>query len=424
MQKLIKIVSATFLILLISGCSLKDINAPVEPKIDPSLEVINNDSIRTISGINSIAFEWRKVDDIRAVGYNFYRAKLNDEKIKLQHVKLLKNRYSSHYLDNDLEPNTFYVYSMTTANAKDYESKATKSFEVKTLDVPVAIPYIQAVSNLPRQIKILWRPHPNESIKYYKVFRKQPNESDWDRIKTLEGRLQAEFIDEDLDDNIVYLYQVTAYTFEDIASKASQIVQAQTKPLPMGVNNLNASQNLPKKIVLQWEPSSQEGIIRYNLYKNNSLNGSFSLVKDFNTEVLSYEDVIQEDGKVYFYKVSTIDIDGLESSHNINAKMGMTLPKLNKPVLTLAQIQGEKAILNWQSGDNRAANYTVYKKAKIGLFEVEETKYTNIKALRFEDNNIIRGVEYEYSIQSLDQYGIASQKTKETTLILPKLVNN
>ncbi len=424
MNKLIKIASATFLTLLISGCSIKGLNTATEPRIDPSLEVINNESIRTISGINSIAFEWRKVDDINAIGYNFYRAKLNDEKIKLRHIKLLKNRYSSHYLDNDLQPNTSYVYSMTTANAKDYESKSTKSFEVKTLDVPVAIPFIQAISNLPRQIKILWRPHPNESIEYYKVFRKQPNESDWEKLKTLDGRLQAEYIDEDLDDNIVYLYKVIAYTFEDIASKESQIVQAQTKPLPQGINNLTASQNLPKKIVLTWSASSENGIIRYRLYKNSSLNGSFSLVKDFNTEVLSYEDVIQEDGKVYFYKVTTTDKDGLESSLNINAKMGMTLPKLNKPVLTLAQIQGEKAILNWQAGDNRAKTFTVYKKAKIGMFKITKTKYTNISALRFEDNNIIRGVEYEYTIQSVDEFGIVSEQTKETTLILPKLVNN
>lgn len=421
MKNFLKLAFLSFLILLVSGCSTNSLTEPKKPKIDETLEVIDSNSIRTISGINSIAFEWQKVDDQRVVGYHLYRANLNEESSKLTHVDMIKNRYTTHFLDEDLEPNTKYAYTFSSATKSDIESKPTQVFHATTLPRPEAVAFIQAISNLPRQIKIIWRPHSNESISYYKVFRSTPQDPEWDRLTTVKGRLQAEYIDMDLKDNVVYLYKVVAYTFQDIASDDSQIVKAQTKALPAGVQNLTATNNLPKKIVLNWEPSASVDAVRYNVYRNSSPDGSFDMIKSLTSDTFTFEDFINEDGKKYFYKVTTLDKDGLESSTNVNPAMGITLTKLNKPILTLAQIQGEKAILNWQPGDNRAVSYNVYKSIKDGFFNVRNEKYTNITDLRFEDKDIVRGVEYKYSIEAVDEYGIVSQRTEETQLVLPKL---
>ena len=89
--------------------------------------------------------------------------------------------------------------------------------------------------------------------------------------------------------------------------------------------------------------------------------------------------------------------------------------------MTLAQIQGEKAILNWQAGDNRTISYIIHKKIKEDLFNFKYETFSNITDLRFEDQDIIRGVEYTYTLQAVDEFGILSEKTSETTLILPKL---
>ena len=423
MKNLMKITSILFLILLVSGCSTKSLNEGTKPKIDESLEVIDSNSIRTISGINSIAFEWQKVDDARVIGYNLYRANLNEETTKLKLVHFIKNRYASHFLDDELEPNTKYAYTFSSGTINDIESRPSKTFQVVTLPRPEAIAFIQAISNLPRQIKIIWRPHSNESIKYYKIFRSTPQDSDWERLETLEGRLQAEFIDTNLKDNVVYLYKVVAYTFDDIASEDSDIVKAQTKPLPAGVENLTATNNEPKKIILNWQPSQSVDSVKYVIYRNSSPSGRFDELKKVNSDIFTFEDFINEDGKTYFYKVTTIDKDNLESSDSVNPVMGVTLTKLNKPILTLAQIQGEKAILNWQPGDNRAKYYNIYKTIKDSFFKTRNQKYTNITDLRFEDKDIVRGVEYKYSVESVDEYGIISERTNETLLVLPKLLN-
>ena len=57
MTTLMKTTSLTAFLLLLSGCSsLNNLGTPAKPKVDETLEVINNESIKSISDITSIAF--------------------------------------------------------------------------------------------------------------------------------------------------------------------------------------------------------------------------------------------------------------------------------------------------------------------------------------------------------------------------------
>ncbi|RXK03680.1 hypothetical protein CRV02_00345 [Arcobacter sp. CECT 8989] len=421
MTKLMKLTSLSALILLLSGCSLKNFDN-TKPKINETLEVVDSASIRTLPDINAIAFEWRKVDDPRVTGYHFYRANLQKDGAKLTLIDTVENRYTTHYVDENVEPSTKYVYKISSATATEFESRTTNDYVVSTLPLMEGVSFIQAISNLPRQIKIVWRPHSSERIESYEVQRKTPATSKWEEIETLDGRLQAEYIDLNLEDNVVYHYRVIGKTFDGLETMPSALVKAQTKPLPAGILSLKATTNLPRKIALTWEPSKSNDVVKYNVYRSTDDQRGFDVIKTVNAKTLNYEDFVNEDGKVYFYKVSSIDKDGLESNLNVNSVMGVTLNKLRKPVMTLAQIQGAKAILNWQAGDDRAVSYTVYKTIKEGFFKDKTIKYQDITALRFEDKDIVRGVQYSYAIQAVDKNGIHSEITKETELILPKLV--
>ncbi len=422
MTRLLKLTSLTALILLISGCTSQvNLSKTKAPKIDESLEVVDSASIRSIADINAIAFEWRKVDDPRVIGYHFYRANMQEDGTKLKLINTIKNRYTTHYVDKNLEPNTKYVYKISAATDGKEESKTTDDYIVSTLPRFEGVSFIQAISNLPKQIKIIWRPHANERVEKYKVERSSPETSKWEELAIIEGRLQAEYIDLDLKNNVIYNYKITAQSFDGIDSLPSAIVKAQTKPLPEGILSLEATKDLPRKIALTWQASQTSDVIRYNIYRSISANHFFRKIKTVNEQTLSYEDFINEDGKVYFYKISSIDKDGLESDLNINSVMGITLNKLNKPVFTLAQIQGERAILNWQAGDKRAVSYIVHKTIKEGFLKSKTIKYEGITDLRFEDRDIVRGVEYNYAIQSVDENGILSEITNKTELVLPKL---
>ncbi len=421
MTRLLKLTSLAALILLVSGCNQNNLTTPKKPKIDETLEIVDSSSIRTIADIKAIGFEWRKVDDPRVVGYHFYRANMQKDGTKLKLIDTVKNRYTTHYVDKNLEPNTRYIYKISAATNGEVESKTTSDYVVSTLPRLEGVSFIQAISNLPRQIKIIWRPHSNERVEQYKIERSSPETSEWKKIATMKGRLQAEYIDLDLNDNVIYNYRVIAQTFDNIDSFPSQIVKAQTKPLPEGILSLDATKTLPRKIALTWNPSETPDVTSYNIYRSTLATSLFSKIKTVNAQTLQFEDFINEDGKIYFYKVSSIDKDGLESSLHINSVMGSTLTKPSKPIITLAQIQGEKAILNWQAGDKRSVSYNIYKTIKEGFFSSKTIKIEGIQALRFEDKDIVRGVEYKYSIQAVDENGIVSESTNKTELVLPKL---
>ncbi|MBI3873497.1 MAG: hypothetical protein HY307_00490, partial [Arcobacter sp.] len=44
------------------------------------------------------------------------------------------------------------------------------------------------------------------------------------------------------------------------------------------------------------------------------------------------------------------------------------------------------------------------------------------KALRIEDSEVIRGIEYSYEIEAVDKFGLVSKRTKPAALSMPKLV--
>ena len=422
MKKLIKISSSILLVLFVSGCQPQNaLNTPAKPKIDTTLERVSSESLRSIPDITAVAFEWQKVDDPRVDRYYLYRANMQEDGQKLKRVRVIENRYTTHFSDQELQPNTQYTYAISSATKDGIESRPTESYTVTTLPKLDSVSYIQAISDLPRQIKILWRPHESHRVEKYIVEKTSPATSRWSKLKTVKGRLNIEYIDADLKDNVVYMYRVTGRTFDGIDTLPSEIVKAQTKALPMGAENLVATNNQPRKISLNWEPSKSKDIVRYKVYSSTRANGSFKGRALVTTDVLSFDDLVNEDGKIMFYKVTAVDKDNLETSLNMNAVMGSTLIKITKPIMTLAQIQGEKAILNWQSGDDRTVSYIIHKKIKEDLFNFKTETFNNVTDIRFEDQDIIRGVEYTYTLQAVDQFGILSEKTNETTLILPKL---
>lgn len=424
MTTLVKTTSLAASLLLLSGCSgLSNLGTPTKPKVDETVEVIDSKSIKSISDITSIAFEWKKVEDPRVVGYNFYRANMHKDGRRLKLIKSLDNRYTTHFVDTKLQPNTKYVYQISSKAMNGSESNTTTAYVTQTAARALPVSFAQGISNLPNRIKLVWRPHPDLRIRYYEIQKFDTGLNKWKLLKRIDGRLNAEYIDDRLGNNKLYKYRITALTYEDVATQPTEVITAKTKPLPIGAQNFQATVNQPKKIVLTWEPSPTEDVLKYSIHRSLFESLGFSKVKEVSKDTLSVTDKIDSDGKTYYYKVFAIDEDHLRSSDKIDSRRGMTLNKPAKPVITLAQIQGSKAILNWSAGDKRAMSYNVYKTTEVSFFESKTEKFTDIKGLRFEDNNIINGVQYKYSIQSNDEYGLMSEKTDDAELILPKIKN-
>ncbi len=422
MNNWIKIISSTVLIAFISsGCNQQNLDKPKAPVIDKSIEAIDSKSIKFITDINQIALEWKRVEDKRVDGYYIYRSSA-DNSIKLKRVAEVSNRLATHYTDIELEPNTIYLYKISSKVENGGESVSTNSIKIKTKPTLKPISFIQAIPNLARAVKISWRPHASQRTQYYIVQKSLPSNPEWKDIAKLEGRLVVEYIDEDLKDNSVYKYRIKVVTFDGIESIPSKMVEAQTKPLPKFVSKLQASKDLPRKIKLQWEASKTADAKQYKILRSDSVNGYYSEIKRVPAASLSYEDIIEADDKTRFYKIVTIDSDGLESKLTISAVMGKTLNPPLAPIINGSSIEDEHIKIKWEpASDGRAVSYIVHKVINPGSFNPKKIKIKDVKKPFFLDKDVSRGTEYKYSIRAVDKNGLISEVTEATKLSLPKL---
>ncbi|MDD2699430.1 MAG: hypothetical protein PHF17_11575 [Arcobacteraceae bacterium] len=424
MKRLIKSISLAALLMLATGCETgKNLQTPSnEPKIDDNLPVLDVQTIKTLPDIKSVSLEWMGTDKENISGYYIYRKELEKEGAKYTRVGTVNDKYTKHFIDTELAPNTQYAYCISVIGENGFESNPSDARAVRTYPVFDSVSLINATSNLPRKVRIEWRPHELLSIKEYILEKSTPTESEWKKVAPIKHRLNAEFIDTNLKDAQVYNYRLKAISFDGIESKPSEIVTATTKALPIAPVGLEATKDKPKKIILTWKGSSQNDKVAYNIYASSEADRGFSKIFTTGKDDNTFEHNIEENDKTNFYKITTVDKDNLETDIKLIAPvMGKTLASPLQPTVTLAQITPNGVILNWLKGDDRAVSYNVYKTIKESFFQSSEKMFKNVQALRFEDTDIVRGTEYSYEIEAVDQFGLVSKKTKKAALSMPKL---
>ena len=413
-------IQATFLmalLLLISGCSLKPIPKK-EPIVDETLPTVKLTKMGTIADINNIALEWESIEDKRVKGLYIYRVALDEKSSGTnEYFDTVNSRYATHYLDTKVKPSSKYAYYFKTYS-DEAESIPSKSTMITSLDVIDSVSWLHSIGNMPRSAKVLWRPHGNQKVKAYLIQRRTLKDDVWTNLATVNGRLSAEYIDTKLNDSFTYIYRIRALTYDDITSKPSKEVTSITKALPKDIQNLSASTNLPKRIEIKWEKTKTNDFLKYNIYRASNIDGSYKLLVSLTDNF--YVDNIEDDSKQYFYRVSAVDKDGLESMHNRNSVMGATLVKPKTPSLVDAKLVDGKVKISWTKPGPRASSYMVQKRYRKSLLDESIEDFENIKGLKFIDSEIEVDKVYYYRVFSVDVNGLKSEPSIEVEIKVAK----
>ncbi len=414
MKRLIALISLSVLVLLFSGCESR-LKAPLKPVVDQTLPKVGG--IKFLTEVTEVGFEWIPNYDERVEGYYLYRADSSAQDTKLQRIATIKDKYSSHYVDTKLKPQTKYVYRFTSYSIEKRESPASEMISVSTKPLIESISFINAVTGLPSRVKLIWRPHTSQRVKSYIIERNEFSSKKWSKIGEVKGRLNAEYIDAGLKENRAFRYRVKVKTYDGLISRPSQVVEAGTKPLPKEIEGLSASTDIPKKIVLKWEASTQKDFSYYKVYR--ALNPLLFYTYLAKTRDTSHEDLINSNGSSYYYHVTVADKDGLESLRQKNAISGSTLAIPSSVYITSSVNNAGSISITWESKDNRAVKYNVIKEFYANGSSKKET-ITDITSNSFQDTNIAKGIEYSYKIIAIDKYGLASKDSESTVIEIPK----
>ena len=390
------------LTLLFSACSVAELTTPKQTQLNENLPKVQ--SLKSISDLSNVAFEWEPLYGENIQGFYLYRSSEKEPQMKL--VATIKDKFQTHYVDTKLESGTKYRYMMKTFNEQGHFSEDGQMIEISTQPRLEPLAFVQAITNLPKRIKLIWRPHTDLRVNAYIIERKRVEDKEFEKIGEVKNRLSAEFIDEDLKPNQNFQYRIIALTFDDIKSEPSEVLNSVSKALPPEVAHLSASNDLNGKIVLSWDAPAYEDFSYFKIYATSSSFLPFTLLAK--TDKNTYEDIVQGAGESKRYKITMVDKDGLESPMPQNSVEGKTLGLPASPSIILAQSTSEGIMLEWVDNDSRAVEYEVkrYGGEQNAIFK-------GIKEKRLKDVKALAGVEYSYEVISIDELGQRSQPSSK-----------
>ncbi|EAH7984119.1 ferrous iron transporter A [Campylobacter upsaliensis] len=381
------------LTLLFSACSVAELTTPKQTQLNESLPKVQ--SLKSISDLSNVAFEWEPLYSENIQGFYLYRSSEKEPQMKL--VATIKDKFQTHYVDTKLESGTKYQYMMKTFNEQGHFSEEGQVIEIATQPRPEPLAFVQAITNLPERIKLIWRPHTDLRVNAYIIEKKKVEDKKFAKIGEVKNRLSAEFIDE-VKANENFLYRVSALTFDGVQSEPSEVLNSTSKALPPEITHLSASNDLNGKIMLSWDAPAYEDFSYFKIYATSSSFLPFTLLAK--TDKNSYEDIVQGAGESKQYKITMVDKDGLESPMPKKGVEGKTLGLPASPSIILAQITSEGIVLEWADNDNRAVEYEVkrYGGDQNAIFK-------GIKEKRLRDIKALAGVEYSYEVIAIDELG-------------------
>jgi fibronectin type 3 domain-containing protein len=385
--------------LFLTSCG-KKLNTPEKIIIDSSLPKV--ETIRYIKDIDAVAFEWQPSYAQEVAGYKIFRSTIKGDNLK--QIALIDDKYVSHYLDKNLKPSQTYYYKFVSFSSSGAQSVSSKTITVHTDPTIEELPLVKAIVGLPHRIKLVFRPHPKKNVSSYIIQKKTPSQTSWDTIATLEGRLNAEYMDKDLGNGKVYEYRIIAQTFSGVKSPPSKPIIAKTKSLPKTIKNIKATISLPKQIKLSWDKANEDDFDYYKIYKSES---SLFFTQISTTKEPYFTHNINEDGRKLYYKITSIDKDGLESLKQNKAASGSTLTKPKAPTIFKPKIDQNNVItLSFQPNDSRVVKYEIVKTTQEDWSNKQTSYQTRSKT--FIDDKVTKGTTYSYNVVGIDQYGIKS----------------
>jgi fibronectin type 3 domain-containing protein len=418
MKNFIAIISSAVLIVSFSGCEgknfgLGNISMPKMsvPSFDMSNKVLDRklptvQNLKIESSISEVALEWKPMRERHIAGYRIFR---NNDDGGYSLIKTISDPYAAHYTDKNTNQHKYSRYMVSTYT-EDGRVSLPKKISIQKMAKSIdPVPYIAAVSGLPNRVKVLWRIHPDHRVTGYVIQRLDLNTKTWVNIKEIDKRLSVEFIDTTVSPGTTYSYRILAKTEDGVYSRASSVATGKSKLLPPPIIGLMATTNFPKRVELIWKKSPQTDIHHYNIYASNFADSMFSLIAK--TRSTSYIDKFDEDGAIRFYRVTAVDVDGLESSKGTKPVKGMTLGYLVPPVITSARIINNKVELKWENKDNRTASYTIYKSFWNG-WKIKKIKIVGFNGTTFVDPKINPDTDYTYYVKAVDKNGIVSEKSR------------
>jgi fibronectin type 3 domain-containing protein len=201
-----------------------------------------------------------------------------------------------------------------------------------------------------------WQGDKKDLVVGFNIYKKSETEEDFKKVLPFPYLRTGEklfYIDKNVSEGKTYQYYLVPVDLVGAEGLKSEIITVELKditpPAPPPVVNATPEEGA---ILLEWEPSPDEDVIGYNVYRSWSIHGEFRKInpKPIPKEERRFVDRdVSATGMLYVYRVASIDEAGLEGRQS-TAAFGMPKDTTPPPPVSNLQARVEKHFveLNWK----------------------------------------------------------------------------
>ncbi len=273
-----------------------------------------------------------------------------------------------------------------------------------------------------KSVQLKWNPVnvENMHIDGYIVYRSSSKTGPFKEIGRTRGVFSTEYLDnggflKHLENSATYFYKISAFSKQFVGTP-SAVVSATTQPPPEAVTDIYAKSGLPRMVILQWKPPKDRSVAYYNIYRSLSKKGPFKKIGRNKGYVNTFfVDKGLKDQSTYYYSVTSVNYDGVESDIVASVKAVTKYRPQNARKVTATPVGAGTVLVQWwPSYTSDVTNYIIYRGRSLeSLSKIAEV--TSDK-LSYKDSNLDPGTTYYYKVDALDKDNIEG-KSKEVASV-------
>ncbi|OQY30313.1 MAG: hypothetical protein B6244_00180 [Candidatus Cloacimonetes bacterium 4572_55] len=269
-------------------------------------------------GDDGMTLTWLVNNDADFEEYRLYRSLTAGVDVMDSLVATLDEATLNYYDDTGLTDNTRYHYRLYVYDSAGEFSRSAEVSEITLNHVPPATDLVSVNAISASEMRLYWNQSSAHDFAAYLVYRDQTDVNlQSEQIAQLTDVADTTYLDTGLTENTVYNYRIFTEDSGGLISGGNTMSDTTENAAPTP-SELTADSGVGS-VTLSWSINSDEDFAQYRLYRSTTPSvddsGSAIAVMDSPSSV-SYFDSDVQTGQVWYYRIFTVDNDGLTSGGN------------------------------------------------------------------------------------------------------------
>ena len=324
------------------------------------------------------------------------------------------------YVDDSLQENTSYRYSLTGLDFFGNETRASPEVAVTLKDISPPAPPVGLKEKIQNpEVILYWQSPATEDLQGFNVYRSRKSEGPYQQVnsQTLSSSVTS-YTDKAPSSGAYYYYVSSVDEAENEAPSEKVFAEIHDITAPSPPQNLSIVADTGR-LTLTWQMNPEADLLGYLLFRTVTTNDPNQFVL-LNAEPLldtKFVEALPKNAKNSFlYKIVAVD-----SAYNRSAFSKIAVARMPdvtppaRPVIKSVALEEENLIITWENNiEEDILGYRVYRTEDSATAKYEQinTDLLPARTYRYTDRSTTPGIDYYYTLVALDSNNNESTRSK------------